>query len=297
MTSAMVIRTAADGFFRGSLMTGFYLEGGGVGMADCDWDSPEPRRFAVRLRRLWIALLAALIVTATVWYVHFWRMRITIVENGHLGFRCIALALANYSEIWEGTFPSPQSSATGYSWRFTIQPLIEGPGVAEMEPTIPWNSPRYAGFAARHHSCYSFDVRDGRETNLIAVVGRDTAWAERNSDEPNNLEPDALICIECQNSGIHWMQPGDFEADDERAVQGETVRDNSGRFRVGNGNGGIHVMFADFEVWYLADATPIETIRKFLRLTDARQYDREKELKRYRIWESKTPRPEVASAE
>jgi hypothetical protein len=266
-------------------------------MATAEPTSSEPRRVSVRLRRLRTALLAALIMTATVWYLHFWRTRTTIVKNGHFGFRCIALALENYTDIWEGHFPSPQSSATGYSWRFTIQPLIEGPGVADMEPTIAWNSPRYARFAARHHSCYSFDVREGLETNLVAVVGRDTAWSARNSDEPKNLEPDALICIECQNSGIHWMQPGDFEADDERALQGETVRDNSGKFRVGNGNGGIHVMFADFEVWYLADATPIDTVRKFLRLTDAKRYDRENELKRYRIWESRTPRPRTVSAQ
>ncbi len=266
------------------------------GMSAADSVAPECRRASIRLRRpLSIGLIFAAIVAAAV-SLHFWRVRTTTVKNGHLGFRCIALALANYADIWDGRLPSPQSSAAGYSWRFAIQPLIEGPGVADMEATIPWDSPRYATFAAGHHPCYSFDVRDRLETNLVAVVGKNTAWAARNSDEPNILEPDALICIECRDSGIHWMQPGDFDVDDERALQGETVRDNSGKFRMGNGNGGIHVMFADLEVWYLSDATPIDAIRKFLRLTDAKRYDRENELKKYRIWESQTPRPGTVSA-
>lgn len=256
-------------------------------MATHEHTVSTPGRSSVRLRRLRRALFAALVVTVAVGYFHFWRIRSTIVNNGHDGFRCIALALANYGDIWPAHFPSPESSATGYSWRFTIQPLLEGPGVADMEPTIPWNSPRYARFVARHHRCYSFSIGEGLETNLVAVVGRDTAWKARSSDEPNDLEPDALICIECQNSGIHWMQPGDFEVDVEGALQGETVRNNSGKLRVGNGNGGIHVMFADFQIWYLSDAVPIDTVRKFFRLSDAERYDRDRELKRYSIWESR----------
>ena len=81
-------------------------------------------------------------------------------------------------------------------------------------------------------------------------------------------------------------QPGDFDVGSQPMNDESTIRDYHGPFRLGNGCGGIHIIFADLTVWYLADRTPISTIQKFLRLDDARQFDRDAELKTYRIWDA-----------
>ncbi len=107
------------------------------------------------------------------------------------------------------------------------------------------------------------------------------AWKARESNDP---ESDALLCIECRDSGIHWMQPGDFDVGSQPMNDGSTIREYHGPFRLGNGCGGIHIIFCgSLRSWYLARTrTPISTIQKFLRLDDARQFDRDAELKTYR---------------
>jgi hypothetical protein len=86
------------------------------------------------------------------------------------------------------------------------------------------------------------------------------------------------------------MEPGDLNIDAD-SLDGGTVRDGKSSFSLGNGCGGIHLLFGDFTVWYVSDATPIEEIRKFLKLSDARKFDRDAELKAYRLWEGCLPRP------
>jgi hypothetical protein len=231
---------------------------------------------------------AALLVAAAVAYTRVWQRRSATVQQGHNGFRHIALALANYSDVYGG-IPPPQSGSPGYSWRFAIQPFIEGPGVAGMDPAVSWNDPRYATWAAVRHRCYSFGPDEGRDTNMLAVVGVDAAWNVGSGKETSGTESDALLCIECRETGVHWMKPGDFSVEDGRILTGRTIRDSHGPLRLGNGCGGIHLLFADFTIWYLSDETPIDEIRKFLTLSDARKFDRDAEMKAYRIWESRFP--------
>jgi hypothetical protein len=247
----------------------------------------ESRHFSTR-RAVWRwAVPVGLVAVTAVVYGRIWQQRSATIQQGHLGFRQIAMALANYAEAF-GTLPPSQSGTPGYSWRFAIQPFIEGPGVAGMDPAVSWNDPRYATWAALRHPCYSFGTDESKDTNVVAVVGTDTAWNLRGRSETSAPSSDTLLCVECRGTGVHWMEPGDLNIDDDR-LDGGTVRDSKGSFRLGNGCGGIHLLFGDFTVWYLSDATPIEEIRKFMTMGGDRKFDRDAGLKAYRLWEGRLP--------
>src|SRR5437879_2256466 len=145
-------------------------------MAAADSNITEPRWLSMgRYRWKWIIALAIAMIAAVA-YFSISRVRELTVYDGHRGFRAIAIALSNYKDVFDGHLPPPQSDSPGYSWRFGLEPFIEGPGVHGMDGALPWTDPRYASWASLRHRCYSFGAGESRNTNVLAVVGTDTAW-------------------------------------------------------------------------------------------------------------------------
>ena len=79
--------------------------------------------------------------------------------------------------------------------------------------------------------------------------------------------------MEVADSKTHWMQPGDYNVTKLLAATG----------RLGDTVKGllpdrIHLLFADGEVWALSPDTPIDAVKPFFTITDAKAASREQSL-------------------
>lgn len=220
------------------------------------------------------------------------------------GFRTIAGSLALYDAMF-GHLPYPVRRATPdrptelgmangtgkplYSWRAEVaevaQPWCEIPwNLAES-----WDSPanrRFAEIPGRY--CYDGLARgvgspvaasDSTDTNLLAITGPDTAFGS-NGEAPRSLadiDADTILAVEVVNSGIHWMEPGDFDL----RTMPQTINARDGRGISSRHPGGFHVLFADQQTWFLSNRVPFAEVRKFFTVEGAKKYDRRQVLEPY----------------
>lgn len=127
-----------------------------------------------------------------------------------------------------------------------------------------------------HHVC---GFGSGKNTNLVAIIGPGTAFGDGKTTPMNlkDCEPDMILIVESRNSGIHWMEPRDFDI----RTMPRTINAPDGSGIAGHTNRGFHVMFADGQVWRIEHTVPFEELEKFFTLDSAKQYDREKVLGPY----------------
>lgn len=154
------------------------------------------------------------------------------------------------------------------SWRYEICRYFstaEPPGIQVLD--VPWDSPKirhWEMWGASHYSGSSHDPF----TTILAVTGQGAAFGKdkaRLKAVPNDL----IIVVEVSNAGVHWMQPGDYDAE---TLQQDIV---NGNFFAGDG---ACVGFADGETWLLSNATPPAEIGKFLTIDGAKNHDRDSSL-------------------
>ncbi|MGD9128409.1 MAG: hypothetical protein PVH19_13620 [Planctomycetia bacterium] len=179
------------------------------------------------------------------------------------------------------------------SWRVTMHTYgcndeWDGhyPGMPYPRFWEPWNSeanslvgkdPRF-GF-------YILDVPGDKDENLkfntpiVAIVGPDTAFGDGKTKPASYKEydPDMILAVESRNSGIHWMEPRDFDI----RTMPRTINAPDGSGISGHTSRGFHVIFADGELWRIKHTVPFEELEKFFTLTSAKKYDREKVLGPY----------------
>lgn len=149
-----------------------------------------------------------------------------------------------------------------------------------------WRAPIHATWAARYNPVFC-DPREragsqrGLETTIFAITGPGTAWGDGDSEPPHHLVElpnDVILFVEVRNSGVHWMQPGDFDIRTmPRTLNADDGRGISSRFR-----GGFHVGFADGEVWFISNDVGFDRLSQFFTIEGARQHDREAELGPFR---------------
>lgn len=215
----------------------------------------------------------------------------------------IRLALANYGTAHDGQLPpavlrkaNPGDDPQGLSrpgnkalssWRFLIAAYLESTGMG-VHLNQSWQSPANAGWAKRPQPSYcggrnfTDASASARDTEIFAITGPGTAWGDGVTEPPHvlsKLPGDTILIAEVRNSGVHWMEPGDFDIRTmPRTLNAPDGKGISSRFTEG-----FHVGFADGEVWFLSNEVGFERLAKFFTIDGASAHDRERELAPFRL--------------
>jgi hypothetical protein len=159
------------------------------------------------------------------------------------------------------------------SWRLAIRMFVEQIGeVPEERTDLPWYAPEnllwlHAGYA----QCFVFTEAFGpARPNVAAVIGPRTAFGDETSSR-TTVPGDTIILVETAALNIFWPEPGDLD-----------VRDMSPSMVHGVDGQGVHIAFADGEVWYLDHRVPFSVLNRFFVVEGASTRNREKELSPYR---------------
>jgi hypothetical protein len=174
-----------------------------------------------------------------------------------------------------------------YGWRVEILPDLEGLpyGSWTLVRTQPWNSQASSALFQWYSSFYSYDRSNSPgnaletsdeslpEANALAITGPGTAFGD-GSERPKSLKdisPGTILVVESRASGIPWPAPGDLDIRNmPKTINAADAKGISSRHP-----GGVHVIFADKQVWFISDKVPFETLSRFFTVVDAKKYDRE----------------------
>ena len=183
-----------------------------------------------------------------------------------------------------------------YSWRAEVCRYRDNWCQEVLDTSAPWDAAtnrRFADFPWQF--CYDalvtwdFPKAYSKTTSMMAITGPGTAFGCE-GEPPKSLKSiprSTIVVVEVRNSGVHWMQPGDFDI----RTMPRTINAADGRGISSRYPGGFHVLFADLEVWFLSDKVPFETLKRFFTLEGAKRNDREKDLGPYILWRPPAQRP------
>jgi hypothetical protein len=143
---------------------------------------------------------------------------------------------------------------------------------------IPWYSENEKLNALRELAPDEYCSFGNTNTNVMAVIGEGTAFDPNRKrlsihDFPNDL----ILIVEVNNTGVHWMQPGDLSVTE----LGIALSTSGNGIALGTSDDGFCVGFVDGEVWLLSHRTPPDILLRFCSLEFAVRYERESELAAY----------------
>lgn len=226
--------------------------------------------------------------------------------------QCIALGedLVPYEErVTRRANVCPDTSAKPlYSWRLMVHGYECGDYWADWRgdhPVVdfsqPWDSEIMTEL--REDPCYGppysravygrpFSYPRDKHTRMVAIVGPGTAWGDGTTEplslprgplsarpeDDNTIPDDAIIIVESANSGIHWMEPRDFDI----RTMPRTINAPDGSGISSDNRIGFCVLFADGDAWTISHDVPFEELEKFFTVNGAKQYDRNEVLGPYR---------------
>jgi hypothetical protein len=202
-----------------------------------------------------------------------------------LGF--VAAVLKNYTFTTTGIGdPIPLSSTFNdqgtplYSWRVEVLKkwtMLD----TSLDFGKPWNAPSNLAFAQSTRGieyCTNAARRRSLETSIFAIAGPGTAFDPSRRVTTSDLSAEIILAMEVVNSGVHWMQPGDYSVQNLVSCQGKLrecvkplIRDR------------VHVLFADGEIWAISGETPMESVRPFFTIVGARAHSRQIELAKFSV--------------
>jgi len=172
-----------------------------------------------------------------------------------------------------------------YSWRAEVAQYADSWWQGSWDRSQPWDSPankairdfpwRYC-YDAFGKGDWQIPTKFSPETNMLAITGPGTAFGGPD-EAPRSLgeiDRDTVLVVEVRNSGIHWMEPGDYDV----RTMPHTINAKDGRGISSRYPGGFHVLFADEEVWFLSNKVPFELLARFFTVDGAKQFDREQVL-------------------
>jgi hypothetical protein len=122
---------------------------------------------------------------------------------------------------------------------------------------------------------------------MLAICGPGTAFGCV-GDQPRSMKglgTITILVVEVRHSGIHWMQPGDFDIRD----MPHTINAADGRGISSRYPGGFHVFFSDGEVWFLSEKISFATLARFFTVDEANNSNRENLLGEFVLWRSRMP--------
>jgi len=196
------------------------------------------------------------------------------VRTSHL--RQIGLGLFTFHQSYGRLPPAVRVDKAGRrlcSWRFQILPFLEGI-MTSTDFGSRWDAPANRWLANHPWPVYCWSQNRGSPdnlyTNVLAITGAGTAFDGDRESRLDEMDGDTILLIEGAASGVHWMEPGDLHIDE---VPESIV--------CGLDGDGIHVLFADRQVWFLRADVPLADLKKFFTIARAKQYDRERVLRPY----------------
>lgn len=168
--------------------------------------------------------------------------------------------------------PLPGDGGDKWSWRFRVA-AVNYPLPYWDQPAWDqcWNSRENIEFEDIGLSSY---CRDDFTPVALSVRGADTAL-EHGFENLRSFPRNLIVLIETPRSGLHWMQPGDFELENLVADEGRRPGSDSGK--------DFHVGFADGTVWRMKHSLPLQNLRPFLTVSTASAANREKLLGEWRL--------------
>lgn len=266
---------------------------------------PRHDRLQFTVRALLIAMfVVALLCGLTQWHA----MRSSTakkLKDTRVAFKMTGDSLEVYDSIF-GHLPYPvryetpgkitelgMANGTGkplYSWRAEVAEFADSWWCARSwDESKPWDATEnrtIASFPWRYsYDAIGLDSNDqlptkfSPETNMMAITGPGTAFGckERAPASLSELDSDTILVVEVWNSGVHWMESGDLDIRNiPRTINAPDGKGISSRYECG-----VHVLFADGEVWYLSKNMPFEILERFFTIDGAKAADRKTLLQPY----------------
>ncbi len=231
-----------------------------------------------RLRVLVLVIVAILAVVAVVvglcFAVHEARRTAHRMHYSN-SMREIGLALSYFEDIYGRLPPAVHRDRAGRplsSWRFRLVPFLSGL-MRRIEYDMRWDDPANRWLSRYQFLCFCWMPRENDlRTNVMAITGPGTSFDEDRVVRLKELPPDTVLAVEIASSGTEWGEPGDLDIGHipESITQGVE-------------GDGVHVLFADGEVWLLRADVPLGELRKFFTIEGAKRYQREHVLRPYTI--------------
>ncbi len=189
--------------------------------------------------------------------------------------RQAVLGLLFFEQAYDRLPPAVHRDKTGRplcSWRLRVIPFIVGI-MLTIEYDRRWDDPLNQWLSTRPWFTFCWLPDENRlHTNIVAITGRGTAFEEGRVTRGKDIAPDTILAVEIAKSNICWAEPGDL---DIAHVPESIVRGMDGS--------GVHVAFADGEVWYIRADVPLGELKKFFTIEGAKRYHREQVLRPYAI--------------
>jgi len=174
---------------------------------------------------------------------------------------------------------SDPSSPALFSWRALVPPIF-GEDPRTLDRTASWDSASNMRLRNCRGNILTQHSPADQQTQFLAITGPGTAFGD-GTTVPwaiKDLPEDAILIVETRNSGLHWMEPGDFDL----RTMPRTINARDGTGISGYYPYGFHVAFADGQYWCLSNEVPFETLEKFFTVGGAEQHDRDELLGPYR---------------
>ena len=177
----------------------------------------------------------------------------------------LAIGLHSY-EYRYGCFPPAHvADVEGrpmHSWRVLLLPFLDQQELYDRyDFSEPWNGPHNAQLAREFPTLEIFRCPQdtGNGTSYAAIVGSHTCWP---LDQPCTFKDvtdgtwQTLLVVEVYDSGIHWMEPRDLDA--EQMAPRINTR---GQLGISSSHEGLAcAAFVDGHSQTLSDTLPAETL-------------------------------------
>jgi hypothetical protein len=255
------------------------------------------RQFGLRSLLLLILFIAVGLLVYREYYLKpYWQQRQAHIYNSMRG---VLLTLYNWSDVYDTLPPATITNKKGLaisSWRYWTTPFFESP---PHWPHVrdPWDAPENQETRQVRYGLFCWSEVETRAvggpidtgvwtedappeafyTNIFAITGPGTAFEAGKQVRLKDLPDSLILIVEVRNSGVHWMQPGDFDI----RTMPKTINAPDGKGISGVLARGFHVGFADAQVWYLSNKVPFDDLSKFFTIEGAKAQDRDEVLGPY----------------
>ena len=213
-----------------------------------------------------VLAIIGLLLTPVIFTARRAALRAIHVNN----FKIVGLALHNFMFVYDDRLPpavhTDEEGRRLCSWRARLMPYLEAM-MFHVDYSERWDDPanQWLSTTPLRVFCWSPEKHYPQcmDTNVLAITGPGTAFEESRMCRLQDLDPDTILAIDCADSGIHWMEPGDLSVDQ---VPESIVRGTDGH--------GALVLFADGAVWSIDPDMPLDDLKKFFTIAGAKRYDR-----------------------